>query len=200
MQKQQDSQDENAEEANENLINLPFSRNPEEKLGKLKDNEVLIPTVQIHPIEDLKKIKNTQNTYKQHNSPRKDNISMTMKHVDYKNNYKLDNTQPANNDFDYIKAPVLNKVRGPDPIAELKSIGRRDSANDDSPPFNFQGMLRKTNFKRDSMKTVLNVRRFSLKSQEKEQSSKNIETNQKNEHISFELGPELLLEGTLYDI
>ncbi|XP_044750969.1 neither inactivation nor afterpotential protein C [Coccinella septempunctata] len=200
MMEHNETQDEKTEEANENLINLQFSRNPEDKLEKLEDSEE--HEVKIQQVEELKRMKNTRNeiTYKQCKSPKKENISISMKPSGYKNNYILDNTQPANKDFDYIKAPVLSKVRGPDPIAELKSIGRRDSANDDSPPFNFQGMLRKTNFKRDSMKAVVNVRRFSLRTQEQDHLAKQNEINQKHEHISLELGPQLLLEGTLYDI
>ncbi|XP_045471088.1 neither inactivation nor afterpotential protein C isoform X2 [Harmonia axyridis] len=178
-----EAHDEKAAEANENLINLPFRRNPDETLEKLKETEETLPEIEKQPPENLKKMKNTQNeiTYKQFKSPGREVVSLTTKPAGYKSNFALDNTQPANKDFDYIKAPALNKVRGPDPITELKSIGRRDSTNDDSPPFNFQGMLRKTNFKRDSMKTLVNIRRFSLKSQEKEY-CKDLKDNCKNEN------------------
>ncbi|XP_023311142.1 neither inactivation nor afterpotential protein C [Anoplophora glabripennis] len=77
------------------------------------------------------------------------------------------NSRPANKDFDYIKpTPTSIKSKLPvDPIAELRNIVRKDSnVSDDDPPFNFQGMLRKTNFRRDSLKNNAEVsRRDSLR-------------------------------------
>lgn len=77
------------------------------------------------------------------------------------------NSKPANKDFDYIKAtPMSAKSKLPvDPIAELRNISKKDSnASEDDPPFNFQGMLRKTNFRRDSLKNSVEVvRKESLK-------------------------------------
>lgn len=61
-------------------------------------------------------------------------------------------------DFEFIKPPVaLKRRKVPEevnPVAELKRLGRKDSGqlDEDEPPFNFQKMLRKTNFKRDSLK------------------------------------------------
>lgn len=66
----------------------------------------------------------------------------------------------ANQDFEFIRSPANPSTtkfkRGPgNPIAELESIGRKsEKYNEDDPPFNFQGMLRKTNFKRESLKRL----------------------------------------------
>lgn len=38
------------------------------------------------------------------------------------------------------------------PVRELEELGRRCRQGDDDAPFNFQGMLRKTNYKRESLK------------------------------------------------
>ncbi|KAL3282151.1 hypothetical protein HHI36_005346 [Cryptolaemus montrouzieri] len=192
-------------ESNDQLINLTFSRNPDVKLKELKGEKFPepikpspSPRMMKKTSEDKNKLKNSPDemTYKQFKSPKKEVVK--LKPAEPRKQY--DNTQPANKDFDYIKAPVL-KTKNPDPIAELKIMGRKNSASDDSPPFNFQGMLRKTNYKRESMKTIVNVRRFSIKSQDKDNNNKtNGITDFKNDHISFELGPELLLEGTVYDL
>ncbi|KAK9870540.1 hypothetical protein WA026_008102 [Henosepilachna vigintioctopunctata] len=199
---------EDIETKHDPLINLPFNRNPDDQLRQLEvkifENNKLTPNLKEPPVEDVKLLKNARNEifYKQPSSPKKETVPVKLSTTKSRPCYISDNTKPANKDFDYIKAPVLNKVKGPDPIAELKSMGKRDSVSDDSPPFNFQGMLRKTNFKRDSMKTVVNVRRFSLKCQDKESENMmngNLRKN-KNEHISFELGPELHLEGTVYEL
>ncbi|KAJ8975529.1 hypothetical protein NQ317_012039, partial [Molorchus minor] len=86
-------------------------------------------------------------------------------------NYTV-STTPANKDFDYIKAkpaPVKHKSNG-DPIMELRNIAIKNTANEDDPPFNFQGMLRKTNYRRDSLRRTTDSpnnddeRRDSLKS------------------------------------
>lgn len=61
-------------------------------------------------------------------------------------------------DFEYIKQPsVLQRrmtLEEVNPVAELHRLGRRESGklDEDEPPFNFQKMLRKTNFKRDSLR------------------------------------------------
>lgn len=69
------------------------------------------------------------------------------------------NFEGANQDFEFIRSPskpVTKLKRGPgNPIAELESIGKRNvdkKSDEDDPPFNFQGMLRKTNFQRSSLK------------------------------------------------
>lgn len=94
---------------------------------------------------------------------------INLRQVDKSDDAKyIINSKPANKDFDYIKAtPMTVKSKLPviDPIEELRNISRKSSnAGDDDPPFNFQGMLRKTNFRRDSLKhSVEVVRKESLK-------------------------------------
>ncbi|XP_072378886.1 neither inactivation nor afterpotential protein C [Diabrotica undecimpunctata] len=88
----------------------------------------------------------------------------------------LKNSSPANKDFEFIKAtPVSIKPRyHVDPVEELKNIYRKDNnTTDDDPPFNFQGMLRKTNFRRDSLKdAVQTIRKLSLTKENHDMGSK----------------------------
>ncbi|XP_064213013.1 neither inactivation nor afterpotential protein C isoform X2 [Tribolium castaneum] len=66
-----------------------------------------------------------------------------------KNEEKINfNSKLANEDFDYIKSPLTKKLKRIDPVTELKQIGQK-TASENEPPFNFQGMLRKTNFKKE---------------------------------------------------
>lgn len=78
--------------------------------------------------------------------------------MNVRNRLPSDSNSVVDKDFEYIKQPVALKRRKVseeiNPVAELKRLGRRESGqlDEDEPPFNFQGMLRKTNFKRDSLK------------------------------------------------
>lgn len=118
-------------------------------------------------------------------------------------------SSPANKDFEYIKARPLVNVKakyGVDPIAELKSMPRKDStASDDDPPFNFQAMLRKTNIRRDSRDSIRNalqaVRRFSLNNNsiQANESLKNglveDEPPVASKFVSMEISPGVFIEG-----
>ncbi|XP_050306702.1 neither inactivation nor afterpotential protein C [Anthonomus grandis grandis] len=119
------------------------------------------------------------------------------------------NSTPANKDFEFIKSTnMTSKPKNADPIAELRNIvQRRESGSEDDPPFNFQGMLRKTNFQRDSFKKVVPggrrdsiknaleaVRRFSLpKDNDNEDRDEVMILNTKPCHM--ELMPGVILEG-----
>jgi myosin-3 len=61
-------------------------------------------------------------------------------------------------------SPTPDWARQVNPIKELEALGknRSPSLDDDNPPFNFQGMLRKTKYNRDSMKRTRDENRFSL--------------------------------------
>ncbi|CAH1130298.1 unnamed protein product [Ceutorhynchus assimilis] len=127
------------------------------------------------------------------------------------------NSTPANKDFEFIKSSNLtSRPKNADPIAELRNIAqRRDSTSEDEPPFNFQGMLRKTNFKRESMKgnvrkdSIKNsaafeaVRRFSLTSKE-DHNMRNVDEDKimviNSRPVYMELVPGLILEGVEVDL
>ncbi|XP_057665363.1 neither inactivation nor afterpotential protein C isoform X1 [Diorhabda carinulata] len=131
---------------------------------------------------NLKKI---ENSYKPHSAP------------DF-----LKNSSPANKDFDYIKATPINikPKYSIDPLDELRNIGRRDSnASDDDPPYNFKGMLRKTNFRRESLNNVFQtVRKLSLTKENLKNSLSNGHYEDEainGKHISVEILPGLVMEG-----
>lgn len=78
--------------------------------------------------------------------------------MNVRNRLITDSNSVVDKDFEYIKPPpALKRPKVPEEVntvAELKRLGRRESGKieDDEPPFNFQKMLRKTNFKRDSLR------------------------------------------------
>lgn len=81
------------------------------------------------------------------------------------------------------------------PIAELESKGKKtiDRIQEDDPPFNFQGMLRKTNFKRNSMKKIEEnacEAQYNVSRQDK-----SIDRC-KDDKIRYEIAPGVFLEGT----
>ncbi|XP_076271174.1 STKc_myosinIII_N_like and MYSc_Myo21 domain-containing protein ninaC isoform X1 [Rhynchophorus ferrugineus] len=128
------------------------------------------------------------------------------------------NTTSANKEFDFIKSNTAPRPKNADPIAELRSFAQRNDNKTDDPPFNFQGMLRKTNFQRQSLKrsastevrrdsitTALNaVRRFSLKRDRDDErddagsTEKSVPLNIKP--VFMELTPGLILEGVEVDL
>ncbi|KAL1381098.1 hypothetical protein pipiens_013709 [Culex pipiens pipiens] len=70
--------------------------------------------------------------------------------------------QPA--DYGYETKVTPTKIN---PIREMQMIGKKNTVDendnsDDEPPFNFQGMLRKTNYNRASMKRTPNDSRMSV--------------------------------------
>lgn len=92
-----------------------------------------------------------------------------------------------------------------DPIAELRNKARRDSSNEDDPPFNFQGMLRKTNFRRDSLQNAIQaVRRFSVTNDENKNhvmtNGSNYEETIHSKPIHVEIIPGLIMEGVEVDV
>lgn len=110
-------------------------------------------------------------------------------------------TMLANQDFEYIKPPPLLLKRAPgtvNPITELQILGRRESAlSEDDPPFNFQKMLRKTNFRRSSIQqAVESFRKFSL-------DTNKINGNGSERSETFfrgELLPGIIAEGVVVDL
>ncbi|GJQ69847.1 putative myosin [Trypoxylus dichotomus] len=106
-----------------------------------------------------------------------------------------------------------------DPIAELKHLARRLSASDDEPPFNFQGMLRKTNFQRESLKRTVDTIKSRRSSKDNQHETPEIKTSpieaKGNQHvqedpkissfddkkvISTEIAPGVFLEGIVIDL
>lgn len=91
------------------------------------------------------------------------------------------------------------KFERPDPISELKHLARRMSASEDDPPFNFQGMLRKTNFQRESLKRA--VHHISISRRASKESIDLIRGHQSSDKkISTEIAPGVILEGVVVDL
>ncbi|KAF5269227.1 hypothetical protein FQR65_LT02528 [Abscondita terminalis] len=146
-------------------------------------------------------------------------------YVEHLNNINNITSAPANKDFEYIKAPVLKKTpktkpadNHVNPITELESIGRRKATGDENdPPFNFQAMLRKTNYRRD-LDDNFNEDKTSTKEDyiekyedDNKENIKVIKPSKKSSiekskvsfdevHISTELAPGILLEGLVLDL
>lgn len=124
------------------------------------------------------------------------------------------NFEGANQDFEFIKSSPISRLKKTpgNPIAELESKGKKnvDKVNEDDPPFNFQGMLRKTNYKRDSMKSkeeiiteapYTNVLKKTTKSDDIFENAKDEENEKEKEKydentVRCEVAPGIFLEGT----
>lgn len=170
----------------ENLINMTYSRDPEDVIESLPEY-----------VEEPEEVY-TGNAKKEESSlkQKQENVEALNK-VNLRKIGDLSRSEPANKDFDYIKATPKPAMRA-DPISELKGFGRRSSTSSDDPPFNFQGMLRKTNYKRDSIKekVVESVRRFSLKKSDPVFVNNNgVKDDMEFKHVSEELAPGLFIEG-----
>lgn len=126
------------------LIELPYTRNPLEIIRCLAS-----PTID----SEDEKLDEISTSYKDASEARDviDNLSR--------------NTTIATKDFEYIKPPPSEKIQKNksefvNPIVELEIKGRKETnLSDDDPPFNFQAMLRKTNFQRNSIKREKEVSR-----------------------------------------
>lgn len=217
-QTKQESIDEDID-SHQTLSNINFIREPDEDLealpspagsddGKeLKDSINEAMKMKEKRIDYIKQDQFKEKHIKFEDNQFKVNLRKVEGSSKYKNineNYTM-NSAPANKDFDYIKAiPLKVKPKySVDPIEELRNIARRDSnASDDEPPFNFQGMLRKTNFRRESLKnSVQAIRRYSLTKEH----GKNIVNGLPNghdddnainrKHCSLEIFPGLIMEG-----
>ncbi|KAG5898732.1 hypothetical protein JTB14_020926 [Gonioctena quinquepunctata] len=231
LTKEDDSEDE--VDSKDGLAEINYSRDPEEEMAQLsspvESEEGIKETKDIFNEtmrENMTPVKSGTAKYNTDNAIKKNIVSggknvfetekpeiqkIQLRKIDDTNRNKIDrenftiNSSPANKDFDYIKAtPVNTKPKYTvDPIAELRSIARKDSnTSEDDPPFNFQGMLRKTNFKRESLKNKVDaVRRFSLTGgKEKEIGSKAVNGSTEEEPlvsrpVSMEIFPGLIIEG-----
>ncbi|CAG9859253.1 unnamed protein product [Phyllotreta striolata] len=202
-------------ETNEALSNLKYSREPDEDVptlaspaesedGKdMKDNINETTRTKINKLDGIK-------GFEERNTVQNNRFNVNLRKVDCSSKTKTStvnftmNSSPANKDFDYIK-PKSTQVKPKytaSPVEELRNIARRDSnASDDDPPFNFQGMLRKTNFRRESLKNaVQTVRKLSLKDHENNIINKLSNGHLDNEavngkHCSIEILPGLVMEG-----
>lgn len=144
----------------------------------VRENVDFQPTVRYQQITYAERHNNSNNAYDfrqnipSHNQTRKFNEPR-------ENGYnsspgKLNNcTKSANKDFEYIKPLNVNKRTQNsskptiNPIAEMQSLARKSDNSDDNDdaPFNFQGILRKTNINRESLKrtTMDRTRNTSIK-------------------------------------
>lgn len=168
------------------LLNMPYTRDPSEPINDLPKTE---------PIATVKTTKTTSYKPIGKIQPPATQVIISPRNIKAPSFSNADkNFEGANQDFEFIRlsdpASKLKK-RSANPIAELESIGRKNGErNDDEPPFNFQGMLRKTNFQRESFK----------RASEKEDGPFNkMEKNRINRQsanvVCTELLPGVILEG-----
>ncbi|KAL1494679.1 hypothetical protein ABEB36_010244 [Hypothenemus hampei] len=126
------------------------------------------------------------------------------------NHFSSSVTVAANKDSELKSIPSKPDSINTDPIVELKSWAQREERRnsfEDNPPYNFQGMLRKTNFqdttkenRRDSLKNVLNaVRKMSLSTKVEEHDDEEV-TMIDSRPVYMELVPGLILEGIEVDL
>ncbi|KAB0798080.1 hypothetical protein PPYR_09073 [Photinus pyralis] len=185
-------------EAKLQLTKLPFKRQPSEFTPLSNDVEVC-------------KLQNENEVPKSPLINRK----LVVEHLN-----SINNTTSADKDFEYIKAPILKKTPKPkddyaDPINELESKGRRKSlVHEDEPPFNFQAMLRKTNYRKefdektDSDKDTTQNELFEQSLAEKKNMLKGIKKEAPKVKVSFgedvhvvtDVAPGITLEGVLVDL
>ncbi|KAK5646208.1 hypothetical protein RI129_004672 [Pyrocoelia pectoralis] len=182
------------------LTKLPFNRQLSEFTSLSNENEMAKPQEN----EEIKIPK-----------PPLENCELEVEHLNNINN----TTTPANKDFEYIKAPILKKTPKPkddyaDPINELESKGRRKSVGaEDEPPFNFQAMLRKTNYRKefdekvDQDKETIPNEIDEQSVAEKKKMMKDTKTLPEKSKVSFdevristELAPGITLEGIVVDL
>ncbi|XP_060518492.1 neither inactivation nor afterpotential protein C [Cylas formicarius] len=204
----------------EDVVNVPYKRDPEEPLPTMPS-----PCKQV---EDVKEAKQTKDIKEEENKATKamaksTNVesftSIQLKKTTRPPKNEIENftsnSAPANKDFEYFKASALtSKPKNADPIAELRNRAKSNTTSDDEPPFNFQGMLRKTNFNRDSVKkesprrdSIKNafeaVRKFSL-TKSKEETLVNGEVDKavivSSRSVSMELIPGLMVHGIEVDL
>lgn len=132
-------------------------------------------------------------------------------------NHEIIISTSANNDFEYIKPKIKKPVQTEykNPIAELKTIGKiKSPETEDDPPFNFQGMLRKTNYQRQSIKREQDIKPlYSLKKHETQEDlknknpytinnngNKNIVENQNNSLPLTEITPGIFMQGFMVEL
>lgn len=174
------------------LPDIPYTRDPTEQIQKLPMSPN--PPANSSVPKSLSKLTVTK--------PKEDESELEAI-MNQRNRLISNNSTLANKDFKYIKPPIATprapKDNRPNPIAELKMLGRNDNAaSEDDPPFNFQKMLRKTNFQRDSLKKAVETFRM-YGGEDKEHSNCN-GINNGDAYVKFELAPGIVLEGIVADV
>lgn len=180
------------------MVDLPYTRDPSEQIQTLlaspKKNEVTKPP--IHP--RLPKLATKEDKDKQKEEESELEAIMNQR------NRLISNTTLANKDFEYIKPPPIAPRKGipqdrVNPIVELKMRGKNteNTGSEDEPPFNFQKMLRKTNYQRGSLKRA--VENFKIFGGDKEHVNYNGVTNG-DAYVKLELAPGIILQGIVTDL
>lgn len=179
----------------EHVINMPFTRDPNEPIGKLSSTIIvsgeLSPKRQISSPKPKRILQPTVEEVKEINESSSKTASPKKSHLKIQNPEIMESKESKNLENTITKTEIKKKEPA-HPIEELKHLARRLSASEDDPPFNFQGMLRKTNFQRESLKrSVDNIR--------SRRTSK--ETNYFNKQkIISEIAPGVFLEGIVIDL
>lgn len=208
----------------QHLITVPFNRCPSSSLHKLPpiEEKPRGRTASQSILQDNKLFKRSEviigspahKVIGKIKTPETPVIISPKKFHSPKRNIDTESAKLANQDFEFIRSPQINKLRKTpgNPIAELESKGRKniDKTNEDEPPFNFQGMLRKTNYTRDSIKKneennkneetpYMNVLKKSkpidIFDQENEEVKEKWEEEGNKDIIRYEVAPGIFLEG-----
>lgn len=188
------SETEKSPEKANDLAGIPFQRDSEEDIKEL-------PPPSPEP-QSTKQIKHKENELRQQvfQKPITPKKIETVKSIHKEPEERfIINSTPANKDFDYIKGAPAKPKSSADPIAELKNIVRRSSlVTEDDPPFNFKGMLRKTNFEKEPVKKTPEIKvNYALPKKTKIEDVRNKENGISNEKfVTVELGNGLILSGT----
>lgn len=173
------------------LAVIPYQRDSEESI-----KEIPPPPKETFSMKQIKQKENENQIVYQKNFLK--NTEPLKKFEEPEENF-ISNSKPANKDFDYIKGIPVKPKSSADPIAELKNIVRRSSlTSEDDPPFNFKGMLRKTNFERESIKKVPEIK-VTYELPKKVISTERVNGGVENgvgKFVRIELGPGIVLTGT----
>lgn len=208
----------------EPLINLPYSRDPDEPIRRLSTMSMEQPEPN-----------HGRNLFRNNNPPPPpmsnystqsygfNQTSTTARHS-YNPMHSYSNTNYNNqrNQQNSTFPPKDHEYNGTgnrmNPIAELRTIGRKntpESGNEDDPPFNFQAMLRKTNVNRDSMKrNVETLRNLSFKNrkgfsqenlvydsrQNSLRKNRSVDSLDQRQRQKLELAPGIYMEGMVADL
>lgn len=189
------------------------------KNKEIKDIENTVKKTETKEIENTVKkteTKDTENTVTKIETGDSDNTVKKTEAKDTENTVKKTEIKDTENT---VNKTETKQSERPDPIAELKHLARRLSASDDEPPFNFQGMLRKTNFQRESLKRTMDnirVRRASkdkqddnfdivnslVKAKEDDEVIEETKINNLDSEkvITTEIAPGVFLEGVVVDL
>lgn len=176
------------------LTDLPYTRDPKEQIQKLPVNPIETN------VSDKPKVRYAVKSPSKivANKPKEEESELEA--IMNQRNRLITNSTLANKDFRYIKPSIVDQKPQDraNPIAELKMLGKKETpGSEDEPPFNFQKMLRKTNFQRDSLKKAVEI--FRHGGDDKNYTHCNGISNGDG-YVRIELSPGVILEGIVAEL